>query len=316
MKQININDLIAKYLSGNASEKEKKEVETWRKEGNNELTFRDMENLWQLSAVGKESFLPDTEVAWKKFRSMVKEEPVVESSGKNRRFYAIAAAAAVIPFIIFIFLFPANEVVTPLQSLSVISEEADTSLLNSQEMAREGVTDGMAMNIPSNIIANLVVTTDSVQEFYLPDSTKVWLNKKSKFSYPEKFTSDKRIVSLEGEAFFEVKRDPAHPFIIYTPTSITKVLGTSFNLKAYGKEVELMVVSGTVEFSSIKDPEHTKLVLKARDKASLKDNVVTQKKVKNYNKELAWKKGPKSQTKFRRFLNKIKNIFKKQEKDK
>jgi transmembrane sensor len=151
----------------------------------------------------------------------------------------------------------------------------------------------------------------------LPDGSTVWLNKHSKFSYPEKFIAAERVVNLEGEAFFEVKKDDTQPFIIYTPTSVTKVTGTSFNLKAYpGKEVELYVVSGTVEFASLNKPEATKIALQRDEKASLDNKTDVTSKNTSKVKDIAWKKGPKSPKKFRRFMNKIRQFFRKSEKEK
>lgn len=81
----------------------------------------------------------------------------------------------------------------------------------------------------------------------LPDSSQVWLEGGSSFSYPEAFKGEERTVSLQGEAFFEVAQDVAHPFVIQTPLLSTRVLSTSFNVKAYDlKKAEVVVVTGKV----------------------------------------------------------------------
>ncbi|MDP4210813.1 MAG: FecR domain-containing protein [Bacteroidota bacterium] len=76
-----------------------------------------------------------------------------------------------------------------------------------------------------------VGTNDPIKSITLNDSTKVWLNKNSKLSYPQAFTGDERLVKLEGEAYFEVKKDSQHPFKVQTPSITICVLGTSFNVK-------------------------------------------------------------------------------------
>ncbi|MBF4516881.1 FecR domain-containing protein [Flavobacterium sp. ANB] len=87
-----------------------------------------------------------------------------------------------------------------------------------------------------------------IRLLFLPDGTRVWLNENSELEYPSKFSPDKRTVTLKGEAFFEVKRDPSRPFIISSGTIKTTVLGTSFNIKAYGdKEPEVNVRTGKVK---------------------------------------------------------------------
>lgn len=87
-----------------------------------------------------------------------------------------------------------------------------------------------------------------VTAFLLPDSTKVWLSTGSELRYEENFTSNRK-VRLKGEAFFEVRKNPDFPFEIVTDDLVTKVLGTSFNLKAYaGEGIDLSVYSGKVQF--------------------------------------------------------------------
>ncbi|MBC9797107.1 FecR family protein [Sinomicrobium weinanense] len=85
----------------------------------------------------------------------------------------------------------------------------------------------------------------------LPDGTVVRLNSNSELIFPEHFYGDTREVSLRGEAFFEVVKDKDHPFIVKARDLTTKVLGTSFNVKAYKSEdeVAVSVATGLVEVS-------------------------------------------------------------------
>lgn len=84
----------------------------------------------------------------------------------------------------------------------------------------------------------------------LTDGSKIWLNADSKIEYPEVFTGDTREVYLNGEAFFEVAKNPAKPFIIHLANGTVRVLGTSFNIRAYDNEkiVETSVATGKVAF--------------------------------------------------------------------
>lgn len=85
----------------------------------------------------------------------------------------------------------------------------------------------------------------------LADGTEVWLNTDSKFSYPSKFTGGERRVSLQGEAYFKVKHDPQHPFIVEANGVETKVLGTEFNVRSYGKNhSQVTLIKGSVEVKS------------------------------------------------------------------
>lgn len=76
----------------------------------------------------------------------------------------------------------------------------------------------------------------------LPDSTQVWLNAASTLEFPKTFDKKKRQVFLKGEAYFDVKHAEDIPFVIYTGSVSTEVLGTAFNIKAY-PDLEKITVS-------------------------------------------------------------------------
>ena len=83
----------------------------------------------------------------------------------------------------------------------------------------------------------------------LADGTLVFLNSASELKYPVVFTGNTREVFLTGEAWFEVKQDTAHPFIVHADDMNIKVLGTSFGVRAYPRQDIAMttLVSGSVE---------------------------------------------------------------------
>jgi transmembrane sensor len=84
----------------------------------------------------------------------------------------------------------------------------------------------------------------------LADGSKVWLNADSRLQYPPSFANNTREVYLDGEAFFEVAKNPQRPFIIHLNKGTIRVLGTSFNVRAYDNEksVETSVMTGKVAF--------------------------------------------------------------------
>ncbi|MEN7549181.1 FecR domain-containing protein [Rapidithrix thailandica] len=91
----------------------------------------------------------------------------------------------------------------------------------------------------------------------LPDHSRVYLNAGSELKVPEYFSDTARVVSLKGEAYFEVHKDPQRPFTIQSPDSRTTILGTAFNLRAYPREATVLTVTeGKVRFSSRKTPEN------------------------------------------------------------
>jgi transmembrane sensor len=84
----------------------------------------------------------------------------------------------------------------------------------------------------------------------LPDGSTIWLNADSKIKYPTSFAGRLREVYLSGEAFFDVAKDPQKPFVIHLSKGTVKVLGTSFNIRAYDNEklIETSVSTGRVAF--------------------------------------------------------------------
>jgi transmembrane sensor len=97
-------------------------------------------------------------------------------------------------------------------------------------------------------ITALSNTTQSILRQDLSDGTIVWLKPNSSIEYPDIFNEASRTIQLKGEAFFDVARDEQRPFIVTTGNVITKVLGTSFNIKAYNNAstIEVSVMSGKV----------------------------------------------------------------------
>lgn len=91
----------------------------------------------------------------------------------------------------------------------------------------------------------------TVRTITLSDGSHIWLNTHSSIKYPEKFDNT-REVFLEGEAYFEIAHDSAHPFIIRTPNTQTRVLGTKFDIRSYTSEnhTTLTVSEGKVSFGN------------------------------------------------------------------
>ena len=77
----------------------------------------------------------------------------------------------------------------------------------------------------------VIKTASHLHYLQLPDSSKVWVNAGSQLKYPAAFTGKTREVYLSGEAYFDIRHEAAHPFIIHTGNVITTVLGTAFNIK-------------------------------------------------------------------------------------
>jgi transmembrane sensor len=101
----------------------------------------------------------------------------------------------------------------------------------------------------------------------LPDGTTVWLNAGSTLTYPLPFTGPNREVILEGEAFFDVAKNPTHPFIVHASSVNIRVLGTSFDVKAYARDktMETTLIRGSIEVTLRNRPQ-SRIVLKPNEK--------------------------------------------------
>jgi ferric-dicitrate binding protein FerR (iron transport regulator) len=112
---------------------------------------------------------------------------------------------------------------------------------------------------PVSTYSEYNVPRGSRSHIFLPDGTSVWLNAQSSLKYDQSFGKKTREVLLEGEAYFEVVRNETLPFLVKASKTIVRVLGTSFNVKAYPDEnfIETTVIQGKVKVLSpeIKNPE-------------------------------------------------------------
>lgn len=87
----------------------------------------------------------------------------------------------------------------------------------------------------------------------LSDGTQVWLNADSRLQFPSRFIGNERVVRLYGEAYFKVAHNASCPFIVEAGGLRTKVLGTEFNMRAYGHEApKVALVHGSVQVDNAK----------------------------------------------------------------
>ena len=139
----------------------------------------------------------------------------------------------------------------------------------------------------------IITTVGGDYCFILSDGTKVWLNAESELDFPVDFVGKERVVRLKGEAYFEVKPDAAHPFIAETRGVRTRVLGTSFNIKAYDNEESIFatLLTGKVKVSAIGE-ENESVVLTPGMQSEWQENGQKM-SVKKVNAEnfTAWRQG-------------------------
>ncbi len=125
----------------------------------------------------------------------------------------------------------------------------------------------------------------------LPDGSKVWLNASSTICYKGQLDKKQRNIYLDGEAYFEVKSDEKHPFVVHAHGVKIKAVGTSFNVAAYGNDdyIKTSLIHGVLDFNA--QSKHYRM------KAG--DIVLLNKKTRQYSYRqilqdedvLAWQKG-------------------------
>ena len=138
-------------------------------------------------------------------------------------------------------------------------------------------------------INTLVTPRGGEYRVTLPDGSKVWLNATSSIKFPGVFKSNIREVELNGEAYFEIAKNSAMPFRVKSNGAQIEVIGTHFNVKAYGNEklMKTTLVEGSIKitagnFSHLLKPGQQAILTKGELKVL--DNV-------DIEEQLAWKNG-------------------------
>ena len=211
--------IIIKYLSGESDEKDIEQLNKWTNQSSDNLKyFQQVRNIWEASDKQFDARSIDTASALKKVLSRIKD---FNRRGKRMIFwYQRVAAILIIPLILGnIFWF--------------------TLISKSDTVSYEPVYN------------ELYTPFGTRSSFKLPDGSLVWLNSESSLRYPDKFTGDKRIVYLKGEAYFEVESDQNHPFLVSTPFLNIEAVGTKFNVSGYDdvEKTEVTLVSGEVRIN-------------------------------------------------------------------
>jgi ferric-dicitrate binding protein FerR (iron transport regulator) len=248
-------DRIAGYLAGALSPAQEKEFQEWLGDDPERSgLLESLRGTWRDAADPSSGFTPDAEAAWKKVRQRIRpDEPETGVRKLSFRYIRNIAAAALV----------------------ILS----TGLIISKIM-----NDGRMITI--------IAKAGEQKEVMLPDGSTVWLNGSSEISYKDGFKDrSSREVKLEGEAFFSVEKDPSKPFRITTGTTLTTVLGTSFNVKENSDgEVLVAVFTGRVSFGP-KQGEKQRLLLLPGDKGRYSaDKRLLKETVKDTN-FLFWKSG-------------------------
>lgn len=221
MEDAKFTELAAKYLSGNIQPDERRELMEWIAAGDDQQAFfDDIVQLWESATPVDQPIQVDLTAAWSKVEHALNDKSVADNQPKER-----TASLRSLPLITRLLRIAA--ILVPLLLIGYWWWEASRS---------DQITESV-----------VIATLEEIKEVVLPDGSVVWLNENSHLEYTLPF--EQRTVNLEGEAFFDVQPDSLRPFQVYTGPTVTRVLGTSFNLRAYAHEAQVLVTvtSGRVE---------------------------------------------------------------------
>ena len=168
----------------------------------------------------------------------------------------------------------------------VMGREEKLVYASDRERADSVTSEKLEMN-------KVITTTGGFYSLVLSDGTRVWLNSESELEFPVFFGRDERVVKLKGEAFFEVTSDAARPFIVQTSGVRTRVMGTSFNIKAYTNEsdVTTTLFTGKVDVASLADTTNKVMLSPGRQAYWNQQTGKLSVSEANLDNVIAWKEG-------------------------
>ena len=206
-----IDELIANYLTEGLDKNALDELKTWiAASAENQQYFIRQREIW-FSAVSREAAsVYDKDKAFENFRNRVESQKEIQST--SRRGFSLSA----------LWRYAAG--------VAIIIAVGCISYWQGEVNVKDTFAD-ISVEAPLG----------SKTKLYLPDGTLVWLNAGSRMTYSQGFGVDNRKVELEGEGYFEVKRNEKIPFFVKTKDLQLQVLGTKFNFRDYPEDHEVVV---------------------------------------------------------------------------
>jgi transmembrane sensor len=267
MNKQEVLDLLARYASGNCTQKELQLLEDW-------YAQRLEQNAWSWESEEEKAFVHDTLQQRLQNRLYPDPKPKV-----RKLWYRVAAAGILLVAAFWGYRLWSDQAMNQEEQFYISAAVApgsqaaqltleDGSTLRIDEMKIGEVYQGQGVLIKKLASGELVYEVDekalanqksaglntisiprgAQYQFTLPDGSKVWLNSASSITYPVAFIGDERIVSLSGEAYFEIEENPSMPFRVKAQHTDVVVTGTRFNVSAFGshQQVKITLASGGV----------------------------------------------------------------------
>ena len=310
---------MRKVLLGEADEVEQKDLEKRLAE------CPDLRNVYEQLRSGetlKVAFGEYQKYSSKKaYQSFLQSIGQMESKGRKSRSRRVGwyAAAAVVTLAVALSFYMSNYISSEKEGKTLIqpgTQQAqltlsDGSVIDVHRKEVSVVVDGVQVKYKKGVLSyqptvttqheeknieeqsgksnELVIPRGGENTVILADGTTVHLNAGSKLTYPVRFAGKRRIVRLEGEAYFDVAEDENHPFVVQTHLAEVMVLGTAFNVNAYSNAsvCYTTLVRGKVQFSA---PNVGTVTLQPGEQAVVSANG-TEKRTVDLDEYIGWVNG-------------------------
>jgi ferric-dicitrate binding protein FerR (iron transport regulator) len=233
--------LIVRYLKNETSDKEKYQLFKWVYAGSsNEKYFYLLKDIWETAKYEQITANVETDTEWQKLALAAIKQETEHFSQKKTTKKLLWQAARIAAIVIITF----------------------------------GVGFFVQKFLPEEpVYSSVNVPYGAKTQVELPDGSKVWVNSGSTLKYPADLKGKKVDLFLEGEAFFDVTKDPKRKVNVRTSSINIQVLGTQFNVKSYNDEdvVETTLIKGSISITGrvgnrvIEKP----ILLKPREQATL-----------------------------------------------
>jgi transmembrane sensor len=271
MENINVRDLLARYSKGECTEAERALVERWYMQFNEHQVDISEQRISEIGKKIYSTLSEEAEVRTRRlwivrigtaaavFASLLgailffkpadglkkgKEEQVVRVTGQNEK----------ITDKVMLTLPDGKKINLTDARIGLLVRQPGLEIIKAGEQLITCKITGPVSQMDPGALTKITTPRDGKMEILLSDDTKVWLNAATTLIFPIVFADiQKRRLSLSGEAYFEVSKDKAHPFLVSVQNQLVEVLGTHFNISAYGDEqvVKTTLLEGAVKVSAL-----------------------------------------------------------------